>query len=89
MLTAAVLMWSWRSEKPVQRLGASRIAHRPPLNACRTRHPPRYAHLRRAGCPVSLRGGLIALGGLQPQDLLEASPAHQFSGQVARAEVSR
>jgi hypothetical protein len=38
MLTATVLILVMAIRKLVQRLGASRIAHRLRLNACHTRH---------------------------------------------------
>ena len=44
--------------KPVQRLGASRVAHRLPLNTCRTRHldgTPTGAEPSSTRCPASPR----------------------------------
>ena len=73
--------------KPVQRLGASRVAHRLPLNACRTRHldgTPTGAG--RAAPSSALRWSRNPGRLRQPQDLLEASPTHPFSGQAGQRE---
>jgi hypothetical protein len=90
--------------KPVQRLGASRVAHRLPLTTCRTRHPygtPTGAEPSSTRCPASPHAvlafaliagvALLCVAGMngwlwQPQDLLEASPSHQFSGQAGQSE---
>jgi hypothetical protein len=72
--------------KASQRLGASRVARRLPLNTCRTRHldgTPTGAGPR---CPVSPSGGPNPGRLRQAQDLLEASPAHQLYGQVGQSE---
>jgi hypothetical protein len=86
MLDGTVLILIMTIGLPVQRLGASRIAHRLPLDARRTRQPhgtPTGAAPRR---PVSPRVAPDPWLASTAQDLLEASPAHQFSGQARESE---
>jgi hypothetical protein len=86
MLDGTVLILIMTIELPVQRLGASRIAHRLPLDARRTRQPHDTPTGAAPRCPVSPWMVPNRWLARQPQDLLEASPAHKFSGQVGESE---
>ena len=72
--------------RPVQRLGASRVAHRLPLNACRTRHLDGTPHRFWPRCPVSpawhgrLRQPQNSPGTNPGSPVL--NPVHQVYGQV-------